>query len=40
MLLELGVFGGKDRLLQLGRYLLVRNHLAPLDGELADDLTA
>ena len=38
MLLELRVLGGEDGLLQLRRDRLVRNDLAPLDGELADDL--
>ena len=40
MLLELGVLGGEDRLPQLRRDRLVGDDLAPLDGELADDLAA
>ena len=37
VLLEAGVFGGEDRLLQLRRDRFVGNDLAPLDRELADD---
>ena len=40
VLIEPVVFGGEDRLLELRRDRLVGDDLAPLDGELADDLAA
>ena len=40
VLLEGGVLGGEDRLLQLRRDRFIRDDLAPLNRELADDLAA
>ena len=37
---NVGVFGGDDGLAQVRRNRLVRDDVAPLDGELADDLAA